>query len=286
MSWTILLIISILSSSILTVLQRRTLKEEKSNPVSYAIFFQLLVGIILGIAAIATKARFPDNMAQLWPNILLMVALYSFANIYWFKSLKTVEASNAAIFLPTKIFWMVLGGAIFLHENITVSSVIGTFLIFGAILITAFSKKEKIEFNKGAITLLVASFFYGFAFVNDGYLLKNNFNTFLYSSMAFLLPALSISIFQIRAVKNIKYFLATKRLAKVSVAAMLISLGIVCIYFAYQKGGNISRIGPLSQISIIITVLLGIIFLNEKDKIWQKIIGAIISIVGVILIIS
>lgn len=286
MSWTILLIISILSSSILTVLQRRTLREEKSNPVSYAIFFQLLVGIILGIAAIATKARFPDNLTQLWPNILLMVALYSFANIYWFKSLKTVEASSAAIFLPTKIFWMVLGGAIFLHENITVSSVIGTFLISGAILITTFSKKYKIGFNKGSITLLVASFFYGFAFVNDGYLLKNNFNTFLYSSMAFLLPALSISIFQIHAVKNIRYFLATKRLTKILVVAMLISLGTVSIYFAYQKGGNISRIGPLSQISIILTVILGIIFLNEKDKIWQKIIGAVISIVGVILIIS
>ena len=285
MNWTILLVISILCSSTLTILQRRTMREDKSDPVSYAIFFQLLVGLILGVTAIVARAKFPDNLAQLWPNILLMIALFSLANVFWFRSLKTLEASSTAIFLPTKIFWMVLGGAIFLHENVTVSSVIGTVLVFGAIFITSFSKGEKIKFSKGAVTLLISSFFYGFAFVNDGYLLKNNFNTFLYSSMAFLLPALTISVFQMRAVKNIRYFIVTKRLIRALMAALLLSLGTVTIYYAYQKGGNISQIGPLSQLSIIVTVIFGIIFLQEKGKLWQKIAGAIISIIGVILII-
>ena len=58
----------------------------------------------------------------------------------------------------------------------------------------------------------------------------------------------------------------------------------VTIFMAYEAGGTVTQIGPLGQISTILTVLLGITFLKERENWLQKLIGAIVIFSGVVLL--
>jgi uncharacterized membrane protein len=53
---------------------------------------------------------------------------------------------------------------------------------------------------------------------------------------------------------------------------------------AYQQGGDISQIAPITKFSIILTVLLSAVFLGENNNMIRKIIATIMAIAGVFLI--
>lgn len=52
---------------------------------------------------------------------------------------------------------------------------------------------------------------------------------------------------------------------------------------AYQLG-NVTVIAPLCALTVILNVIVGYLFLNEKDNLLRKIISAIIIIISIILI--
>ena len=52
---------------------------------------------------------------------------------------------------------------------------------------------------------------------------------------------------------------------------------------AYQLG-KVTTVAPLCALTVILNVLVGYLFLKEKDSLWKKIIAAILVIISVILI--
>jgi uncharacterized membrane protein len=67
-------------------------------------------------------------------------------------------------------------------------------------------------------------------------------------------------------------------------SAILLNFGASSYFFALKGGGEISKINPILQASIILTILFGIIFFNEKENVYKKLIGAAIVFLGVLLI--
>jgi len=59
---------------------------------------------------------------------------------------------------------------------------------------------------------------------------------------------------------------------------------MLCLYLAYQVGRNAAVIGPLRSTNIIVTVVLAIIILKERTNIKNKLIGAVIAVIGVMLL--
>ena len=60
-------------------------------------------------------------------------------------------------------------------------------------------------------------------------------------------------------------------------------LSIIFQLRAYQLG-NVSIVAPLGALTVIINVIVGYIFLNEKDNLLKKLISALLIIFGIILI--
>ena len=72
MSWQILILISVVLYSISVLLQRVLLKENDSRPVAYAMFFQFLTGIVLGIVGFLFADMYlPSNFSDLFWNLIL-----------------------------------------------------------------------------------------------------------------------------------------------------------------------------------------------------------------------
>lgn len=66
---------------------------------------------------------------------------------------------------------------------------------------------------------------------------------------------------------------------------LLSALAALSLYLAYQAGRNASQIAPLSATSSLVTVALTTVFLKERGALINKLVGAAIATLGVVLII-
>lgn len=282
MTWFTLIIISTISFSFTSILQRVLLKEDQSEPVIYGFVFQFLVGLLILAYTIFFHGFALPQLVNFVPNLILMSFLYAFANLTLFKAFQTTEASEIAVIMASRSIWTVLTAVLFLHEIITGQRLVGVLLIVLGVVVISF-KKGKWQLNKGHLLALLSAVFLGSAFTNDAFLLQT-FDAFSYNSIAFFLPSLTLISFKPKSILKIKLFLNKKRLMKMLIASFFYGIAAVTIGLAYQAGGNASQIAPISQLSIVLTVVLAFIFLKERKNLLPKILGALLVFSGVILL--
>lgn len=280
-TWPILVAISVITYSISVLLQKVILRNDKSDPVAFAVVFQALVGVVIGIGALAHGFAMPD-LSRYWVNVLMMVVLYGAGNIVIFHALKLIDASTFTILFASRAFWTIVGALLFLGERYTWARLVGTLLIITSIVLVSW-KKQKVGLGKGELLGLLAGVLFGVAFVNDAFIVQNS-DVLSYEAIAFLLPTLGILLVQPKAVKKMPHLLKGDFLVKLLVLSIFYGISAVAVFMAYKAGHNASQIAPLVQTTTVVTVVLSIIFLKEKTALLRKSVGAVISFIGVVLV--
>lgn len=281
MNWQILLAISVITYSISVLLQRVLLKNDKSDPVAYSIVFQLLTGILIGIYAIFNGFTTP-NLVPLIPNLILMTILYGAGNVFIFSALKMIDASEFTIVFASRALWTIIGAMIFLKESFSAQQALGTILIISSVVLVSWTK-QKFSFSKGFIFSVLAALSFGLAFTNDAFIV-NNFDVPSYLTIAFIVPSLAVWAINPKSTVKMKPLFERKTLLKLGLLGVFYAVSAITIFLAYQVGKNASQIAPLNQTATIITVVLSVIFLKERTDLLRKLLGAIISFVGVVLV--
>jgi drug/metabolite transporter (DMT)-like permease len=281
MNWQILLAISVVTYSISVLLQRVLLKNDKSDPIAYSIVFQLLTGILIGIYAIFKGFTLP-NLIPLIPNLVLMTILYSAENVFIFSALKIIDASEFTNVFASRALWTIIGAMIFLKENFSAQQALGTILIISSVVLVSW-KEQKFSFSKGFIFSVLAALSSGLAFTNDAFIV-NNFDVPSYETIAFIVPALAVLAIYPKSTAKMKPLFEKKTLLKLGLLTVFYAVSAITIFLAYQIGKNASQIAPLYQTTAILIVILSVIFLKERANLITKLIGAIISFIGIILI--
>lgn len=281
MNWQIILAISVVTYSISVLLQKILLRNDKSDPITYSIVFQLLTGIMIGIYAVLNGFKTPD-LVPLMPNLILMTILYGAGNVFIFSALKIIDASEFTILFALRAIITIIGAIIFLKESFSVQQALGTLLIILSVVLVSW-KKQRLAFNKGFVFSSLAALSFGLAFTNDAFVL-NNFDVPSYLTIAFIVPSLAVWAIYPKSTMRMKPLLEKRTLWKLGLLGFFYAISAITIFLAYQIGRNASQIAPLNQTATIITVLLSIIFLKERTGLLNKLLGAIISFIGVILI--
>lgn len=280
MVWQVLVVISVLTYSVSVLLQKILLKEKKVDSVAFSIIFQLLVGSLILIFALIRGFSTP-NLVPLLPNLVLMVALYGAGNIFIFKALKAIEASEFAIVFSTRPLWTVLAAIVFLGESFSLKQFLGFVGILVGIVLVSWQKEFKI--TRGTLLSLIAALFLGLAFANDAYIVRD-FDVPSYLSLAFILPALAAWVALPTSTTGIKAILTKRLLPKLGLLGIFYAIAAITIFLAYQIGRNAAQISVLNQTSTIVTVVLAIVFLREKSRLARKFLAAMLSFLGVVLV--
>lgn len=283
MSWIFLILIGVLFISISSLFQRVLLKDEQSDPFTYAIVFQLIIAILFFIYVAFAGFRLPP-LKPLIPYLFLTSLLYALASFFVFKGLKAIELSESAVLLSSRAAWTMLTAAIFLREQVNLVRIIGMLLVLAGIIVVSWRGKEW-KLNKGHLFILAGAFFAGIAFTNDAFLL-NHFEVPSYSAIAFLFPALLLLIIRPKSISKFRLFLDKKRLFRMIIACFLFGIGTLGVYYSYQRGGDASQVMPISQLSVILIVILAFIFLKERSHFAQKIIGSLLAFIGIWLLMT
>lgn len=280
-SWQFLLTVSVITFSISTILQRILMKNNKTDAVAYSFFFQIYTGIFILIYAFLTGFHMP-NLLQYPLNTFIMISFYAAANIFIFKSLSLIEASEFTVLFVSRAFWTILAAVIFLGERFVLLQILGTICIMLGVVIVSY-KKGAFSFNKGALYALLGALFLGLAFTNDAFFVKR-FDVASYTGVSFILPSLGILLYSPKVVKNLKPLFAAAVLGKLSLLSLFYATAAITVYLAYKVGSNVAVLSALSQLSTIFTVLLAVVFLKETSSLWKKLLGSLLAFIGVVLI--
>lgn len=192
-----------------------------------------------------------------------------------------IEASTYSMLKQLSTTFMIFAGLIFFKEEFVLMKFIGAMLIiFSNILI--FYKKGKFEFNKYILLGILSNIAYTVALFLDVNI-SDNFNLPFYVALTLIIPALLIIIFERIKPSEIKNEFINGNKKSILITALSWGTMIVVQLRAYQLG-NVTVVAPLCALTVILNVIVGYLFLKEKDNLLRKIIAAILLIISIILI--
>jgi drug/metabolite transporter (DMT)-like permease len=282
MIWLILVLISAVAFSLGTLLKKVFFNRGNRDPYAYSIVYQLLTASLIFIYTLFAGFNLPP-MRPLIGSFAIITVLYALGNITFFRGLKSTDASVASVLMSSRPIWVMIAAALFLQESISIGRLAGTILVVLGILLITW-KHNSIKFKKGHFLILFSALSFGLAFIGTAIILRS-MEAATFGVLAFTFPALFLMAINPKVIPKIKTIINKKTFLEVLGACFFQAIAGVAMYNAYRFGGDASQITPIRELSVVLTVILGYLILKEKTNIVRKIIGSIISFLGVLLLI-
>jgi len=283
MTWQVLISISILLNAISVLLQRVLLKNDETEPISFSIFFQIGVAVVIGVLVIIMQGGIPlPEMSSVSWSLFVMTILYALANIFIFKSLKTTEASRFTVIFASKTLFAIVASTLFFREGLDTAQWLGAILIIVGVITVSY-QNTKSKLNKGDLFALTAAVLFGLANTNDRFLVKF-FDPYSYVVLGFLLPGVLIALMYPKKISSMKVYFKKTFIYKMVLLCLLYGLSAVTFFAALQTAPNASQVFSISPFGAVITVTLSIIILKEREALSRKLLGAILSLSGLLLV--
>ena len=282
MSWLALTLLGILVFSPKSVLYRVLMKDEQSDPYAQSVVFFGLGGTFALLFALINggfQYQIPPRQL-LWFLPLTLCA--TVGPVLLFKAYQRIEASEISILQSSQKLWGVLGAFLLLKEPFSVNKTLGTLVIVAGIAITLW-RQTKLQVNAGAALVLVATLFYaGMDLVS--YYIVRDFDAISLIVYVCYLPVITLLLLRPQTARRISFYFKPQYALGVFLLAFFDTVGTICFFYAYQVGRNASQIIPLAGLITINSVLLGIVILREYTYIPNKIIGAVVTVAGSVLV--
>ncbi len=192
-----------------------------------------------------------------------------------------VEASTFSIIKQLSTVFMILAGLLFFKEPFVWKKIIGAILIlFSNIFI--FYKRGSQKLDKYVILGIISNLVYSIALFLDVNI-SDNFNLAFYVATTLLMPCIFITIFEKVKWENIKKEFKNGNKKAIFTTSLCWGSMIVVQLRAYQLG-EATSVAPLCALTVIGNVIVGYLFLKERDNLWKKLFAAILILISVFLI--
>jgi len=275
MDWFLYSLIGAVSITLFSLFVRKYLYH-RHDAREFACLMDAIASITLLLFFIIDKPQFSFTFFSVG-LLILSSFLYAGIGILYSTGRQLEEVSNVSIMKQAESFWGLLIGLLFLGELVSWEKLAGVGLI---VLGTSFViyRGHAIRLSRGMSFVLIGTFFAGISALIDKTLLDTSFSPALYGAMVFGLSSFWIFLSIPNRVEKIKAELKMQNEHLITVG-MLLAISVFCVMKAFMIG-EISRILPVLNVSLVFIVISGIIFFKERDNIVQKLIGAAIAFAG------
>lgn len=278
-NWLIYIILYLILATAFTQFYRITTKTMKSAG-ALTVLLQMMAGIFVLLLCPLFEFKLPTD-ARVYGLLAISICFYCVTDRLNTTVRSGVEASTFSILKQLSTTFMIFAGIIFFKEEFILTKFIGAMLIiFSNVLM--FHKKGKFEFNKYVLLGIFSNLAFTIALFLDVNI-SDSFNLPFYVALTLILPALLIIIFERIKPSEIKNELKNGNKKATLITALTWGTAIVMQLRAYQLG-NVTVIAPLSALTVMLNVIVGYLFLKERDNLLKKIIAAILIIISIVLI--
>ncbi|MFA6016888.1 MAG: DMT family transporter [Patescibacteria group bacterium] len=260
----------------------RIVSVDSKNPRALSIAFNL-VSTVMAIILLLFTGSFKNfslpKIADAWIYLLIAAFFYGIFERLRFFATKMLDASIYSIIGNTSLI-VAFTISIFLYkETLTISKLTGSLLILASLFMVVDKKKSKVSI-RGVLVGLTACIAVGIAAGLD----KKGaiyFSPEIYNLLLWVVPLIVLYFPGIKIKEIIDQF------KKFSWKIVLLAFFNFVGYYLGLKAfllADATRVLPIIQLSTIMTVIIGILFLNEKNHMSKKILAGIIAVVGVFLL--
>jgi uncharacterized membrane protein len=98
------------------------------------------------------------------------------------------------------------------------------------------------------------------------------------------LPVLALLVTRPKTRHQLRFYCTKRRASCITVLGMNDTFGTLCVFSAYRLGRNAAQLDPLLGITTIVSVMLAIVLLREREHLPGKLLGALVTVVGAVLV--
>ncbi len=217
-------------------------------------------------------------------NLAFAILLWAIISIVSLVGVKATQVSIREVVNQIRTPLTVFLGVIFLSEIVTKKDLLGIILIFIGIVFAVFKGFKKDNNYNGVSIVLLGAVLVAIVSLFDK-IMTGSMDANLYSAYVFFVPGIILLFFANKQrIFEIKNALKDKsQRVPLFIATIIGSFGYIFLLYAYKEI-PLYIAYPISQLNIIFAMLGGVLILKERDRIPQKIIGILITILGAILI--
>lgn len=244
----------------------------------------VLTELLTGVCILVTAPFFGMNFSTDWKVYVLLLAacvFYAVSDRMNTTVRKGIEASTFSIIQQLSTVFMIVAGFLFFHEAFIWQKFLGAALIiFSNVLI--FYQKGKQKIDRYVILGIIANLAFSAALFIDVNL-SEDFNLAIYKTLAMFIPAFMITVAERIKFSEIKREFVEGNKKFILITCISWGITVMSLLLAYQLG-EVTIVAPLCAINIIGNVIVGWIFLKERDHLPKKVIAAILIVISVLLI--
>ena len=279
MNWLVFVILYL----ILVVIYNQFYKistKKLTKPGALTVLLQIIGALAVLLVSPLFEIKFPTDI-KVYIFLGLALIFYSISDRLNTTVRAGIEASTFSMIKQLSTVFMIFAGLIFLKEPFVINKFIGAILIIASNILI-FYKKGEGKPNKYIILGIIANICYTIALFLDVNI-SNNFNLPFYITISLGIPAILIAIIEKIKITDIKNEFINGNHKAICITGITWSLSILVQLRAYQLG-EVSVVAALCALSVILNVIFGYFFQNEKENLTKKIIAALLIILGIILI--
>lgn len=275
-SWIYLALIGGVASNLASFISRKAVKDE--DPTAFAWWFELIRTLAFVLLAFFNYKLILSVESLKW---LLMMGLTEIVAIYFFlKQQRYTELSVASIIMRLRIVWAPLLAFFAFGEKLVLGEYMGIMLILLGLIIILISKK--LRQSKGI------KFALGFSVLAAlmAILMKSSSQFASTPVVLIFMSSPSVLVFPL-LMKKAKKRLISSFNHRIKNNLMFLSVNIVSMYLYTEalRVGPASKVVAIYQSMMIVAVILGILVLNEKERIINKIVGTLLTLSGILLLV-
>jgi len=262
----------------LTYIVNKKISHEKFNASTFT-FLISYVNAFISIPLLFFNFYITEN-PSLWVLIIVSAATYGFSSYFSFKAYKIADASTVSLVHKLNVVFAAVVGILFLSENYSNLSYFGLLLIVISNLFIIYDGK-RINIDKGIFYAFLMALMSALAAVFDKIILRD-FSSFTYVFVNSVLTGLIFSFRKNIFSEGIQLF---KQNTKLVLTTSVLNVGSWAAFLFVLQNTTVSKTFPIyKSLSLIVPVILGIIVLKETNKLWQKVAGTMIGVIGIILL--
>lgn len=226
------------------------------------------------------KMSFPSD-PKIYLTLLVVTVIYAMTDRLNIESRYGLAPSTFSMLKQLSTVFMILFGLLFMKEAFVCHKIVGAIIIILANLILTF-EKGKFVINKYFIMSFVSNFLFAVAMIINVNI-SDSFNLAIYTILTVSLPALFIFLFERHSFKELKdeFHLYDKKMFLLS--GFTWCLMLISSVKAYQLG-SVTVVAPLFALTSIINAVVEFLFHKNRNQFIQKLIAAILLVLGVILV--
>ncbi|MGH7156681.1 MAG: EamA family transporter [Candidatus Saccharimonadales bacterium] len=294
MSWHLLILANTFLAAISYIIYRAAARKHTSNHQALAVnagfyVFQYLAELcVLPFLGHIDSGKF----WQYLPWFLAGGAGFAIANLFLYKLLSHIDAGLSSVLGTLNVLFTILFAALVLHEDLNTPEIIGSLILLFAISYVVLVVRKPGGHRRtsrawlwGLWFALLAGVFYGAAAVNEKFLVGHmNLATYMLFGWSGQVLMAIVMGFGIRPQSAWKFVTKPKTLRLIAAGGVTRGAAGLLFLLALVRANNVAVVTVVSNFRLILIVLLGAVFLKERQKIPEKLFASLLALAALAII--